>query len=48
MDGKKVLGTIRSTFIVDPSGKIAKIFSPVKVDGHVDAVLEALAALTRP
>lgn len=45
MYGKKVLGTIRSTFIVDPNGKIAHVFPNVKVDGHVDAVLSALGTL---
>ena len=46
MYGKKVLGTIRSTFIVDPAGKIARVFPKVKVDGHVEAVLEAIADLS--
>ena len=45
MYGKKVMGTIRSTFIIDPKGKIAKVFSRVKVDGHADAVLSALKLL---
>ena len=42
MYGKKVMGTIRSTFVVDPSGRIARVFPKVKVDGHDEAVLEAL------
>ena len=41
--GKQVMGTIRSTFLIDADGKIERIWSPVKVDGHVDQVLEALA-----
>jgi peroxiredoxin Q/BCP len=45
MYGKKVIGTIRSTFIVDPAGKIARVFSSVKVDGHAEKVLEAIAEL---
>jgi peroxiredoxin Q/BCP len=44
MYGKKVQGTIRSTFVVDPKGKIARAFRNVKVDGHVDAVLLAVKA----
>ncbi len=44
MYGKKVVGTIRSTFIVDPAGKIARVFPNVKVDGHAEKVLEAIAA----
>jgi peroxiredoxin Q/BCP len=42
MYGKKVEGTIRSTFVVGPDGKITKVFPNVKVDGHVDQVLAAL------
>ena len=45
MYGKKVLGTIRSTFILDPGGNVARAFPNVKVDGHADAVLAALAEL---
>src|SRR5580658_4044054 len=44
MYGKKVLGTIRSTFIVDPAGKVVRVFPNVKVDGHAEAVLEAVLA----
>ncbi|HVA82596.1 MAG TPA: thioredoxin-dependent thiol peroxidase [Candidatus Aquilonibacter sp.] len=36
------IGLIRSTFIIDKKGKIAKVFSPVRVEGHKDKVLEAL------
>lgn len=43
--GKTVEGVIRSTFLIDPKGKIAKRYSNVKVDGHVDAVLRDLDAL---
>jgi peroxiredoxin Q/BCP len=42
--GKEVLGTIRSTFLIDEQGKIARVWSPVRVDGHVEQVLEALGA----
>jgi peroxiredoxin Q/BCP len=45
MYGKKVMGTIRSTFIVDPSGTIARVFPSVKVDGHAEKVLDAIAEL---
>jgi peroxiredoxin Q/BCP len=45
MYGKKVMGTIRSTFILDPEGKVVRVFPSVKVDGHVDAVLAALREL---
>jgi peroxiredoxin Q/BCP len=42
MYGKKVEGTIRSTFLVSPDGKIARSWSSVKVDGHAEKVLAAL------
>lgn len=40
--GKKYMGVERTTFIIDEKGKIKKIFSKVKVDGHEKEVLEAL------
>ena len=40
--GKKYMGIVRSTFIIDEQGKIAHIFFNVKVDGHTDEVLEHL------
>jgi len=40
--GKQYMGIERTTFIIDENGKIKKIFNKVKVDGHVDEVLEAL------
>jgi thioredoxin-dependent peroxiredoxin len=43
MYGKQVLGTIRSTFVIGADGKIEAVFSPVKVDGHSEKVLAALA-----
>lgn len=43
MYGKAVTGVIRSTFLIDADGKVERIWSPVKVQGHVDAVLAAIA-----
>lgn len=40
MFGKKKIGIERSTFIIDESGILKKIYRKVKVDGHVDKVLE--------
>lgn len=40
--GRKFMGIVRSTFIIDGDGKIAKVFPKVKVAGHVDEVLAAL------
>ncbi len=45
MYGKIVMGIERSTFIIGPDGKVAKVFSKVKADGHAQEVLEALASL---
>jgi peroxiredoxin Q/BCP len=45
MYGKKSLGIQRSTFLIDRDGKIAKVWKSVKVDGHDQQVLKALAAL---
>ena len=42
MYGKKVMGTIRSTFLIDAKGKLAAIWSPVKVAGHAEEVLAAV------
>lgn len=40
--GRKFMGIVRSTFVIDAKGVVRKVFSPVKVTGHVDAVLAAL------
>lgn len=45
MYGKKYMGIVRSTFIIDSSGKISKIFPKVKVDNHNQEVMEALKEL---
>jgi peroxiredoxin Q/BCP len=45
MYGKEVEGVIRSTFLVAPDGKVAKRWTGVKVDGHVEKVLAALQEL---
>lgn len=42
MCGKRHMGIVRSTFLIDEKGKIEKIFPKVKVDGHVNSVLESL------
>ena len=42
MYGRKYMGVERTTFIIDEKGKIKKIFSKVKVDGHNKEVMEAL------
>lgn len=44
MYGKQVRGIVRSTFLIDPSGRIAASWRKVKVAGHAQAVLDALVA----
>jgi peroxiredoxin Q/BCP len=42
MYGKKSMGIVRSTVIIDEQGRVARVFPKVKVDGHADEVLAAL------
>jgi peroxiredoxin Q/BCP len=45
MYGKSFLGVIRSTVLIGPDGRVARIWPKVKVDGHAAEVLEAARAL---
>lgn len=40
--GRKYMGIVRSTFLIDPDGNVCEVWQPVKVPGHAEAVLEAL------
>ena len=42
MYGRKTIGVIRSTFVVGPDARIEHVVSPVRVDGHADAILQAV------
>jgi len=42
MYGKKVMGIVRSTFVIGPDGRIEKIYGNVKAKGHAAQVLEAI------
>lgn len=42
MYGKEYMGIERSTFVIDPQGNIAKVYSKVKVANHAQDVLENL------
>lgn len=44
MYGRKVLGVVRSTFLLSPDSRIAREWRGVKVPGHAQAVLDALKA----
>jgi peroxiredoxin Q/BCP len=43
MYGKKYMGVERTTFVIGPDGKIKRIFPKVKVEGHAEEVLAAVA-----
>ena len=45
MYGKKVMGIERSTFLIDEKGVLRKEWRKVKVDGHVEEVLQAIKEL---
>ena len=45
MYGKKYMGIERATFLIDSSGVIQGIWRKVKVNGHVEEVLEASRTL---
>ncbi len=45
MYGKAFMGIERTTFLIDAQGKIARVWSKVKVPGHVDEVAKALEEL---
>jgi len=47
MYGKEVRGTIRSTFIIGKTGIVEAVWKNVKVDGHVEKVLEKAISLTK-
>ena len=43
--GKKFMGIVRSTFIIDKTGTVRKIFVKVKVKNHIEEVLNSLKEL---
>jgi peroxiredoxin Q/BCP len=45
MYGKKYMGIERATFLIDKTGKVAKVWPKVKVDGHAAEVMAAAKAL---
>jgi thioredoxin-dependent peroxiredoxin len=48
MYGKTYLGVQRATFVVDPDGKVAKVFPKVSPKTHDEVVLEALGEVASP
>jgi len=45
MYGKKYMGVLRTTYLIDPKGKVAHRWDKVKADGHAAEVLAKLAEL---
>jgi peroxiredoxin Q/BCP len=45
MYGRKYMGVIRKTFLIDGDGRIVRIWSKVSVPGHAEEVLEAAKSL---
>lgn len=42
MYGRKYMGVERTTFVIDPKGKIAHVFEKVKPAGHADEVMAVI------
>ena len=42
--GREYFGTVRSTYLIDPEGRIAQIWFNVKAQGHAEQVLQTLKA----
>jgi thioredoxin-dependent peroxiredoxin len=45
MAGREYMGVVRSTFLIDGEGRIVREWRKVKVNGHVDEVLQAIQEL---
>lgn len=41
--GRKYMGIERTTFVIDGEGRISRVFRNVKVDGHVEKVLDEVS-----
>jgi len=47
MYGRKYMGVIRSSYLIDPNGKVTKVYEKVKPEQHADQVLEDLVQLKK-
>jgi peroxiredoxin Q/BCP len=45
--GRKYMGVLRTTYIIDPDGRVARVFEKVKPENHGDEVAEALNVLSK-
>ncbi len=43
--GRTYMGMVRTTFLIDGQGKVARVWNKVRVKGHAEAVLEAAKSL---
>jgi peroxiredoxin Q/BCP len=43
--GRKYMGIVRTTYLIDAAGKVARRFDKVSVDGHADEVVTAVNGL---
>lgn len=46
MMGKRYMGIVRTTLLIDPQGVVRKVYDNVKVSGHVDEVIADLRQLS--
>jgi len=45
--GRKYMGVLRTTYIIDPDGRVARVFEKVKPENHAEQVMEALNVLSK-
>ena len=45
--GREYMGTLRTTFLIDPAGKIVKIYENVKPDAHAEEILSDVKELKK-
>ena len=45
--GRKYMGVLRTTYIIDPDGRVAQVFEKVKPENHAEEVAEALNVLSK-
>lgn len=45
--GRKYMGIARTTYVIDPDGRIAQVFEKVKPENHAEQVAEALNVLSK-
>lgn len=45
--GREYMGTMRTTFLIDPTGKVAKIYENVKPDAHAEEILSDVRTFSK-